>query len=289
MGDGRQIGIRLGGALLAVVAGVWVGTAMGDTEASKAVATAVGAVVVATLEGLVVVLPRWSPRARALLDPRAAALGVWVQGVDRRDVGGVPDVSGHNAFGVVHVSSTRNGTYGVEGRAYDTTGGRHSEFRSAGPLSFSFDGPGTTYTYLYSGSQFSRPEARTVPDPVEPRSTGVVTVSLTGKDSGRGRVDHVAQPVVLEFDLQRVTPPWLREHGMGDLRPASLVELPARDRFARRYAEHRAARPACCTGGVGHVGGAADAGAAGDRPSVGTSGGPAGGTVSGSRGTSSGP
>ena len=181
---------------------------------------------VAVCEWLIAWTPRHWRIARRLLDPRAVFAGAWMQ--QRVHVFGDArhGPMGLNRFAIFWVeydSPTDN--YHVEGTAYDANGVEHSRWRSVDTVHFAKDG--RSMTYLWEGTVTNETLEAT-----DPRRTGFARLTLASENAGRGRVEHVALDVNLEFNLRRITTGWMEREAVDGFEPGQLRDPDVRDQFA---------------------------------------------------------
>ena len=81
-------------------------------------------------------------------------------------------------------------------------------------------------------------------EPGDPRRKGFASLELSSDDGGRGRVDHVAVNVILEFDFARITEEWFARNNITDFKPDTLDDPAYRDAFAVALAKTRNGRRA---------------------------------------------
>jgi hypothetical protein len=226
-----SIVIRALSTVVTVLVAVAVAAQWGESPAGKILAAVVIAVVIAVIEGGLLWAPRHSVRVQQLLDPRSIMLGVWVQRNLELTAGDKSLATVGNSFSVYTVEFDPPNEYKIDGRAYDSTGREVARWWSDGsPL---FGSNGREMTYIFDGTLNEFPGSAGDPD-----RTGVVKVWL-GPDgnTGRGRVDHVAERRRFDFDLYRVTEQWLAKQNLNTVvsRPGDLRNLDERRRFAAAY------------------------------------------------------
>jgi hypothetical protein len=223
---------------VAVFAGILTSWWVGDGNRAKLLAVAVAAAAAIVIEYALAVAPKRSRLLRRLLDRRAVFEGVWFQHV--KEVFSKGGLSSLNTFAIFTVSYS-NEKYAVEGRAYDPSGQELARWRSSEPVHFSSDDH--SMTYLWSGTYVKKPDqAKTSGAHEGPNRTGFAQMTLSMTDAGTGRVDHVAEEVVLVFDIQRVTPE-IVERWRAGATPGLLRNPVERDSFAVDYANRLPREP----------------------------------------------
>ena len=222
-------------AVFAVVVAIVVSMRLGESNVGKLVTVVITAGVVVLFEWFMVWSPKHLPTARRLLDARAVFAGVWLQ----QDVHAFGDSTGStthvemipNRFAVFSLEYDRSSdTYNVDGSAYDGRGEEHARWNSVDVVHFAKDG--RSMTYMWEGTITSETLALD-----DPRRTGFARLTLASDDAGRGRVEHVALRVNLEFNLRRVTPAWLADQKLDAFTPDRLHEPDIRDKFALALAK----------------------------------------------------
>ena len=196
-------------------------------------ATAAGVLLFIAIE-LIDDLPKRSSRWRRWTDPRAAYEGWWLQiheGVDRVAV-----------FSFLY--SPEGDTYRAVGQAFDSRGELLAEWRSTRVF---FSTGALSASYLWEGKTF---EAR---PSVARKGTTSWSVQRPGSRrvlpvSGRGEVLHLNQDRTLDFRVQRLTEPRVRELLGRPLTLDALVDHELQRELAVAYLE------------------SSTTGAAGDRP-----------------------
>lgn len=224
--------LRAVNAVGAVLTGIVVGSCIGDDHLADLTTVSITSGIVALAEWAMTWLPRRSRRARELLDPRAVFSGVWIQEKVHSHGESREATTTENRFALFSVSfRPASDSYTIEGTAYDDAGEEYARWRSVELVHFAKDG--RSLTYLWDGTVTSAGFAAKSADSDR---TGFSRLELTTDDAGRGRVEHVARNIVLEFDLQRVTPAWLAAKGHPGVDPEQLLEPGPRDDFARHRA-----------------------------------------------------
>lgn len=221
---------RAANAVFAVVAAILVSHRFGGSAVGQLLTVLITAGVVALFEWLLIWAPQHSTWARRLLDPRALFAGVWIQEVVCVHGSGGPKVDFPNRFAVysvVYREHTDN--YAVEGTAYTSSADEHARWDSTDVVHFAKDG--RSMTYEWKGA-ITNPAI----GPEDPRRTGFAHLSLTSDDGGRGRIDHVAVDVILEFNCSRITREWLAMHKLSRFTPEALYNPNDRDQFAEAFA-----------------------------------------------------
>lgn len=222
-------------AVFAVAVAIVVSTRLGDSDAGKLVTVSITAGIVALSEwGM-----DWGPKhfawVRRKLDPRSIFAGVWVQEVVHMHGSEGPPPLKPNRFALFSIAYVQpTDAYALEGTAYDDAGREHARWQSVDVMHFAKDG--RSMTYLWEGT-ITNPEI----GPDDPRRTGFARVVLSSDDAGRGRVEHVALRVNLEFNMRRVSKEWLAERRLGRFRPDDPRDPGRRDAFALEFA--RTLRP----------------------------------------------
>lgn len=238
------IAFRAINAVFAVVVAVLItGRFGGDTPRAKIVAVLITAGVVAFVELLGVWAPKRSRTARRVLDSRSLFEGIWMQ-----DVVNVDDQQGStsehpNRFAVFTVQYSRPiNNYNVEGTAYDSIGREHAHWESTEVVHFAQNGRGMTYQWT-GKIRIGNKNANEKAGPERPDRGGFARLTLSSENGGRGRVDHVAMNINLDFNIFRLTKNWLAENNL-QFQPERLREPDYRNRFALEYAKkHLGSRP----------------------------------------------
>jgi hypothetical protein len=140
-----------------------------------------------------------------------------------------------NSFSVYSVDFDPPGEYRIDGRAFAPDGVEVARWWTPKPPLIS--GNGLEMTYIFDGTLNTAPESTGGPD-----RKGVVTVTLRSDgNTGRGRVDHVAERRQFDFDLFRVTSEWLVEHDLDKVvsSPSELRNLDRCRTFAQAYSRAR--------------------------------------------------
>ena len=226
---------RSANAIFAVVVAILVSLRFGESAMGKFITVLITAGVVALFEWLLIWTPRHSMRARRVLDPRALFAGVWLQEVVRVYGSEGPKLRYPNRFAVFTVKYLEpTDNYAVEGTAYSGSEGEHARWESTDVVHFAKDG--RSMTYEWKGSI----KSPTI-GPEDPRRTGFAHLSLSSDDGGRGRVDHVAVDVILEFNCSRITTAWLARNTLSRFTPEDLHNPSDRDRFADAFVQTGAA------------------------------------------------
>jgi hypothetical protein len=118
----------------------------------------------------------WTPKhfavARKLLDPRANAIGFWLQNVDRIIRG-----QEGNRFSILWVEYRSPGGYNLNGFAYNTKGIEHARWWSVGSPEFTDDG--RSMSYRWAGTVMENGN-----DNDDPDRTGFASISLDGERAG---------------------------------------------------------------------------------------------------------
>jgi hypothetical protein len=226
-----QIAVRAFSTVFAVVVAVSVSARWGDTGTGKILAAIVIAVTIAVIEGFMLWSPRHLAWARRLMDARAIWTGIWVQDVkvafgERRERN--PQ---RNAFAVFYVDYDDG--YSIVGRAYDLEGKESARWHSKGDPMFTKNG--RSVSYVWDGVAMDA----TV-DTDDPNRAGLATMTLDEDNAGSGWIEHVALNRRLDFDLQRVTRPWLAQRKLAEFDPRRLVDPDTRREFAAAFARRRA-------------------------------------------------
>ena len=226
--------LRAVNAIFAVAVAILVSQRFGDSGVGKMLTVLITATVVAFFEWLLIWAPKHFPSIRRFLDPRSIFAGVWIQDVVRVYGKDGPKQDFPNRGAVLSISYREPiDNYRVEGTAYDDSGNEHSRWESTEVIHFAKDG--RSVTYEWSGTVTNLTVGRE-----DPRRTGFCHMTLSSADGGRGRVDHVAVDVLLEFNLTRVTQSWLHWNKLDRFRLEDLYNPNDRDQFAVALANSRA-------------------------------------------------
>jgi hypothetical protein len=232
-----MVAVKAAQSAVAVLAGILTNWWLGDGNLAKLLAVGVAAVAAMGIEYALAVAPKRSRLLRRLLDRRAVFEGVWLQDVKKVfSKGGLSDLNTFAIFTVTYY----NQKYAVEGRAYDESGKELARWKSNEPVHFSSDDH--SMTYLWSGTYLKKShEAQNADSQEGPNRMGFGQMTLTTRDAGNGRIDHVAEDVMLVIDIERVTPPMVSEWRSGAT-PDLLRNPVERDRFAVEHAKRRIPR-----------------------------------------------
>ena len=227
-------------AIFAVVVAILISRRLGESASGKIVTVLITSGVVALFEWLMTWTPRRFAWVRQLLDQRALFSGVWLQEV-KTVYGSEGRKQDHpNRFGLFSVKYDQGeDNYKVSGSAYTDSGQEHAQWDSTEVVHFSKSGRSMSYEWV--GTLIS--ESGSSGDPADPRRQGFTSLKLTSDNAGRGRVDHVAVNVILEFDLTRITADWLAENNLR-VKPETLHDPSKRDAFALGFAKIRGRRKA---------------------------------------------
>jgi hypothetical protein len=224
--------LRTANAFLAVVVAILVSRRFGDSSIARDLTVLITSAVVLLFEWLLIWTPKHSASVRRFLDERARFSGVWLQEVKK--VYGSKGVERDypNRFGIVSIDYDKDvDNYNVNGTAYTDSGDEHARWDSEPVVHFSKNG--RSMTYQWKGAITSESQSMEADDP---RRDGFTTLILSSDNGGRGRVDHVAVNVIIEFNLTRITAEWLAENKLSG-KPETLSNPSHRDKFAKAFAE----------------------------------------------------
>jgi hypothetical protein len=175
----------------------------------------------------------WAPKrnawVRQLLDSRALFSGVWTQEVVLiyGSEGAKQDYP--NSFAVFSVKYDQSkDNYKIGGTAYTNAGVEHARWDSTEVVHFSKSGRSMSYEWTGTiTNKVGEDKRKDNGDkeeekvgPGDPRRNGFANLELSSDDGGRGRVDHVAVNVILEFNFARITTEWLARNKVSGFEPA---------------------------------------------------------------------
>jgi hypothetical protein len=225
---------RAANAIFAVIVAILVSRRFGESATGKLLTVVITGSVVAFFEWLMIWAPKHSTRARRILDPRSLFADVWIQEVVRVHGSEGPKLDFPNRFSVFTIAyRDRIDNYKIEGTAYTDMGIEHARWDSTDVVHFAKDG--RSMTYEWEGS-ITNPLIGTD----DPRRSGFAHLSLSSDNGGRGRVDHVAVEVILEYNFSRITKEWFIRNDLTRFNPKALYDPNDRDRFAVAFAKSRA-------------------------------------------------
>jgi hypothetical protein len=253
---------RAANAIFAVVIAIVIASRFGETATGKALTVLITSGVVALFEWMMTWAPKRYGWVRRLLDTRALFSSVWMQEVKLvyGSEGAKPDYPNRFAVFSVKYDQSRD-NYRISGTAYTAEGKEHARWDSTDVVHFSKSGRSMSYQWEGTITNTVRDEDRAKGrdrdrdeadvEPGDPRRSGFASLELSSDDGGRGRVDHVAVNVILEFNFARITGEWLARNNIKDFKPDTLHDPAYRDAFAVALAKARTGRRAIGAG-LGH-------------------------------------